>query len=99
MPNPRAISPELKLAILADPCRICARADDKELDHIVPVSAGGGRHRSNLQPLCRVCNVLKVRLGTNVAVRAWIDANPAEFARRQQRRTDRLRAIRQGEHI
>lgn len=30
-------------------------------DHVKPVSQGGDNHPSNLQPLCRLCNGLKVR--------------------------------------
>jgi len=34
------------------------RAAD-EVDHIVPLSRGGGDERSNLQPLCRPCHAAK----------------------------------------
>lgn len=51
-------------------CRACGCAtpqslrgrhndDSPELDHIVPVSAGGAHDMDNLQTLCRVCNILK----------------------------------------
>lgn len=35
-------------------------ADDApEIDHVVPVSAGGTHEEGNLQTLCRLCNILK----------------------------------------
>jgi 5-methylcytosine-specific restriction endonuclease McrA len=40
-------------------CRHCgcvARADELEVDHIVPVSLGGADEPENLQTLCRPCN-------------------------------------------
>jgi 5-methylcytosine-specific restriction endonuclease McrA len=29
------------------------------VDHIRPVSRGGGNHRDNLQPMCAPCNMAK----------------------------------------
>jgi hypothetical protein len=38
-------------------CRICRAADaELEVDHIVPVSRGGGDTLDNLQTLCKACN-------------------------------------------
>jgi hypothetical protein len=37
-------------------CRKCHSARNLELDHLVPVSRGGGSEESNLQTLCRRCN-------------------------------------------
>jgi 5-methylcytosine-specific restriction endonuclease McrA len=40
----------------AGKCRVCGSTGYLEVDHVVPVSRGGGRERSNLQVLCRGCN-------------------------------------------
>ena len=37
-------------------CVDCLEAENLEIDHIVPVSAGGSSDASNLQVLCRSCN-------------------------------------------
>ena len=37
-------------------CRRCRTAVNLEVDHIIPVSKGGGSEASNLQTLCRRCN-------------------------------------------
>jgi len=37
-------------------CRICYRAINLQIDHIVPVSKGGTSEESNLQTLCGRCN-------------------------------------------
>lgn len=40
-------------------CVRCGSQDDLTVDHITPVSAGGGNDLSNLQTLCRPCNSKK----------------------------------------
>ena len=43
-------------------CRLCGRKPPEvvlEVDHIFPVSKGGGNEISNLQALCRQCNRAK----------------------------------------
>lgn len=40
-------------------CVWCGQTENLSLDHIVPVSKGGGDERSNLQTLCRSCNSRK----------------------------------------
>jgi 5-methylcytosine-specific restriction endonuclease McrA len=40
------------------PCALCG-APAEHLDHITPRSQGGTDHASNLQPLCRRCNLGK----------------------------------------
>ena len=40
-------------------CLCCGSNDDIQLDHIVPISKGGKNTLSNLQPLCKSCNVSK----------------------------------------
>lgn len=85
----RSIPFAIKRRLWTQPCAICARPDDNEVDHIVAVSDGGGREESNLQPLCRVCNVLKRYHKTNERVAAWIKANPQKFQQKQQYRTRR----------
>ena len=42
-------------------CRRCRRSINLEVDHIVPLSKGGGTEESNLQVLCRRCNRIKAR--------------------------------------
>lgn len=44
-------------------CLKCGSKDDIQLDHIVPINGGGKNVLSNLQPLCKSCNVSK---GTKV---------------------------------
>ena len=40
-------------------CRHCERAPATEVDHIVPLNAGGTNARANLQPLCKRCHSIK----------------------------------------
>lgn len=40
-------------------CLHCGSTIDLTIDHIHPVSLGGGDHPSNLQTLCRSCNCRK----------------------------------------
>lgn len=44
-------------------CRLCLAAGKRvatdEVDHIVPLSAGGGNERENLQGLCEPCHSAK----------------------------------------
>lgn len=46
-------------------CRSCLAAGKRvatdEVDHIVPLSAGGGNERENLQGLCEPCHSAKSR--------------------------------------
>lgn len=87
----------LKAKIYAMPCSVCGRADDIECDHIVGIADGGDSRPSNIQPLCRTCNMLKRHHKTNDAVAGWILANPEKFAHRQRERTKRLELIARGE--
>ena len=49
--------------IINDPCSYCGRNDLKiEIDHIIPVSAGGGGLYNNLAPACRSCNRAKAQM-------------------------------------
>lgn len=41
------------------PCVRCGTFEVLTVDHILPVSHGGGDERSNLQPMCFSCNVSK----------------------------------------
>ena len=40
-------------------CGCDGSVEPLEKDHVVPVSQGGHNHISNIQPLCRRCNILK----------------------------------------
>ncbi|GAA3940556.1 HNH endonuclease [Hymenobacter algoricola] len=40
-------------------CQVCGTGDNLTLDHIIPLSKGGGWHRANLQCLCNDCNQAK----------------------------------------
>ena len=49
---------KLRSQILArDPvCRVCNQAEAVQVDHIVPLSQGGGDEYSNLQGICLPCH-------------------------------------------
>ena len=50
----------LRLKILAaGRCAFCGSSQYLQVDHIFPVALGGTDGESNLQPLCRSCNVRK----------------------------------------
>ena len=40
-------------------CAICGKIGKMEIDHIFPISRGGGQNIKNLQPLCHSCNAKK----------------------------------------
>ncbi len=55
----RPISDSVRAAVIVRDggrCRVCGSARNLEVDHIVPVSKGGGFEEVNLQTLCRRCN-------------------------------------------
>ncbi len=41
-------------------CQNCDRQEDLELDHIIPLSQGGEDSESNMQTLCKTCNLKKM---------------------------------------
>ena len=49
---------KLRAQILArDPvCKVCNRAESLQVDHIVPLSQGGGDEYANLQGICIPCH-------------------------------------------
>ncbi|WP_200920517.1 HNH endonuclease [Citrobacter portucalensis] len=56
------ISPTVRLRIFQRDkyrCKQCGISDDLTIDHIRPVSKGGGNEDENLQTLCRSCNSRK----------------------------------------
>jgi 5-methylcytosine-specific restriction endonuclease McrA len=50
-------------------CLKCGSVDDLTIDHVVPLSKGGGSEFLNLQCLCRVCNSTKNASDTDYRVR------------------------------
>lgn len=89
----RYIPIPIKRAIWNDACEVCFDCGDIEVDHIIAIADGGDSRPSNLQPLCRVCNMLKVRLRTTEAVRAWRNEHPEEFERLKSRREQRINCV------
>ena len=59
---------KLRAAVLAEEpfCRHCLESGERvkavEVDHIVPLSRGGGEERSNKQALCKLCHDAKSKL-------------------------------------
>lgn len=51
----------LRRKLWNSPCVICGDSGDIEIDHIIPVAAGGSSAADNLQPLCRQCHYRKGR--------------------------------------
>lgn len=52
-------TPAVRRKWLAEACARCGTAQRLELDHILPVFAGGKSVRSNIQTLCAPCNKRK----------------------------------------
>ena len=40
-------------------CQVCGCTDNLEIDHIIPINQGGTNDESNLQVLCKMCNIGK----------------------------------------
>lgn len=65
-PKRRELAPAKCLAVFAADdyrCVHCGTREELTVDHIIPVSKGGGDERENLQTLCKRCNSSK---GTKV---------------------------------
>ena len=89
----------MKEMFFGQPCRICRRPNDIQIDHIIPRFKGGKTVPENLQPLCQCCNQLKDVNKNNDDVEKYWRQNPQEFVRRQNHRTRRrYRAFGQGPH-
>jgi 5-methylcytosine-specific restriction protein A len=65
--------PDLRAQTLREEpaCRICRSTDRLEVDHIVPVSAGGQNVRSNTQTLCHRHHVEKTAFEASQAKRRY----------------------------
>ena len=50
---------ENKIMKLGNKCQNCGTIKNITIDHIIPLSKGGGNNIENLQPLCRSCNCRK----------------------------------------
>lgn len=63
----RRIDPDLRFEVLhSGPCVYCGDRPT-QVDHVLPVSRGGGRNRRNLAPTCWPCNKDK----WNLTVAEW----------------------------
>lgn len=45
--------------IRRDPCSYCGSYDNPQVDHVVPITAGGGLEWDNLACACKSCNSSK----------------------------------------
>lgn len=54
-------------------CRLCKNAAATEVDHIEPLSKGGGNEIENLQPICRPCHIDKSLIERNKRARVRVD--------------------------
>jgi hypothetical protein len=70
-------------------CRKCGADSPLEIDHIIPISAGGESVESNLQVLCRRCNRAK-RAGSNekFATTNQTSAEPRDREETEERREE-----------
>lgn len=82
MASPRNIRFSIKKKIWAMPCAVCGCVGFTDVDHIIPVSKGGGSEESNLQPLCWQCNKKKCDRLTNEQLRAWFESRKEEHLER-----------------
>jgi 5-methylcytosine-specific restriction endonuclease McrA len=84
----RNIPYKIKREIWSMPCTICGGREDVLVDHIIPYSKGGTNDRSNLQPLCWICNAKKGNRLTNDQLRAWFEANREDILLRHDYRRE-----------
>lgn len=74
-PKNRTISSGLRWKTLlkcGHACVHCGATKQLQVDHIRPVSRGGGNDEDNLQILCRLCNLRK----GNKTESRWLDWRP-----------------------
>lgn len=62
-------------------CAYCLKADGNSLDHVIPLSAGGGSTKDNCVPACRNCNKRKggLRNGRASVNKTWVPHIASEF--------------------
>lgn len=56
--NSKRINTDIQSRFIGQPCVSCGKPADT-IDHIVPLSKGGGNEDDNLQPMCWDCNRAK----------------------------------------
>ena len=59
-------------------CRKCGRAGRMEVDHVVPVKAGGTDDLDNLRAICRDCHIARHKRKRTEVEKEW-DAHLAGF--------------------
>ncbi|MBU6428998.1 MAG: HNH endonuclease, partial [Cyanobacteria bacterium REEB65] len=47
------------LAFFGNACCYCGSKDGPTMDHLIPLSRGGGHTADNVAPACRHCNLVK----------------------------------------
>lgn len=66
-------------------CRNCGATDDLSIDHIKPLSKGGANRFSNMQTLCKACNLAKAdKPGSLAPKRRRAPKPPARESRRSR---------------
>jgi 5-methylcytosine-specific restriction endonuclease McrA len=59
------------IARWGDRCVYCPKGHFEQIDHIVPVGAGGAHVINNVVPCCRVCNLRKASVQDHAAIKHY----------------------------